>query len=271
MGDPDSKIFFGVVLLIVLAVLGFIFRDAIFPPADEVTVDEPVSEEVVKPEGPRHPIDAPADDEAEDTRPLPPLDESDNDFLARASAVFGRELEALLLRENVIDRLVATVDSLPRASVSEKIRPVQTLPTAFDAEGDESAMQISKDNARRYDAVVAQIVNADPDAMAAMYRRYYPLFQESYERLGYPDGYFNDRLIEVIDHLLETPRPKGPLMLKRPSVLYEFADPELEKLSAGQKLMLRLGNEHGEKLRGVLRELRARIVEDEAVEDKARD
>ena len=93
-----------------------------------------------------------------------------------------------------------------------------------------------------------------------MYRRYYPLFQQSYQRLGYPDAYFNDRLVEVIDLLLSTPTPEEPVALIRPNVLYEYAEPDLEALSSGQKLLLRIGNQHAAEVKAVLRELREHIA-----------
>ena len=61
-----------------------------------------------------------------------------------------------------------------------------------------------------------------------VYFRFYPLFQQSYQNLGYPNGYFNDRLVQVIDMLLATPQPTGPIELVRPNVMYTFADPTLE-------------------------------------------
>jgi hypothetical protein len=100
----------------------------------------------------------------------------------------------------------------------------------------------------------------DMAALAQLYRSYYPLFQRAYEDLGYPHGYFNDRLVAVIDHLLAAPELSGPLELVRPKVFWEFADPELEARSAGQKFMLRVGPENTALLRVKLRELRAQIA-----------
>ena len=37
--------------------------------------------------------------------------------------------------------------------------------------------------------------NTDVKALALVYQRLYPLFQQSYEDLGYPGKYFNDRLV----------------------------------------------------------------------------
>ena len=68
------------------------------------------------------------------------------------------------------------------------------------------------------------------------------------------------RLPVVIDHLLATPVPSGPIVLVRPNVLYEFADPDLEALSSGQKLMLRMGPNNSATLKRLLEQLRSRLT-----------
>ena len=92
-----------------------------------------------------------------------------------------------------------------------------------------------------------------------MYKRqveFYPLFQQSYAELGYPSRYFNDRVFDVIDHLLATPDLSGPIALTQPKVLYEFADPQLQELSAGQKMLLRMGPDNEARVKAKLREIR---------------
>jgi hypothetical protein len=84
--------------------------------------------------------------------------------------------------------------------------------------------------------------------------------QQAFAQLGYPDGYFNDRVIAVIDHLLATPEPEEPVRLLQPHVLYEFADPELEALSGGQKLLIRMGPDHAARIKTVLQNFRTRIA-----------
>ena len=71
---------------------------------------------------------------------------------------------------------------------------------------------------------MSYIVSAVVDAVTDTYRRIYPRFQASHERPGYPDAYFNDRVITV-----------GRACLGLPRVLYESAEPDLEAMSAGQK------------------------------------
>ena len=214
--------------------------------------------------GPLHPVEpaTTVDAATPELVPLPSLDQSDQFFKLELANIFGATLEAMLTESGMIERLVATVDSLPRDHVAESIRPISKLADPYRADGQDASGEFTADagNYQRYDELVALVDNADMDEVADLYLRYYPLFQRAYVDLGYPLGYFNDRLVEVIDHLLETPDVTGPIALVRPHVLYEYQDPTLEALSSGQKMMLRLGSEHAGKVKTSLRELRARIT-----------
>ncbi len=215
--------------------------------------------------GPLHPLEplAPGRDAARDLVPLPPLDDSDAYFRLELVNIFGGKLDELLTDETLIEKFVATIDNLPRGHVAERLRPLGRISGAFDAEQGESAVTINPANYDRYAFLVDMIVFADPDSVVDAYRRYYPLFQEAYVGLGYPNAYFNDRVVEVIDHLLATPEPAAPMRLVRPHVLYEFEDPELEALSSGQKLLLRMGPDHAERVKKTLQEFRTRIATSE--------
>jgi len=267
MDDPDVRLLVLIVLAAGLAGAFWYFRDDILPQADEPVVvqPEPVVAEVPAQSGPRHPL-GPSQPAAANDRelvPLPPLDDSDSYFLLALIDSFGPDVERVLMNDALIDRFVATVDNLTRSHVAEKIRPVARLSLAFsaDAAGNGGQFYLSRDNYERYDLLVDLVARANLEEIVAMYRRFYPLFQESYLRLGYPDGYFNDRVVEVIDHLLTTPEPREPIRLIRPHVLYEFADAELEALSSGQKLLLRMGGENATTIKRVLKGLRALIAQ----------
>ncbi len=267
MDDPDAKLLVLIVLAAGLAGALWYFRDDILPPADEPVVmqPEPVVADVPAQRRPIHPI-APSRPSASfdgELVALPPLDDSDSYFLLALIDDFGPDIGHVLVNEALIDKFVATVDNLTRSHVAEKIRPVGRLSAAFgvDAAGNDGQFYLSLDNYERYDLLVNLVARADLEVVAATYRRFYPLFQESYVRLGYPNGYFNDRVVEVIDHLLLTPAPEEPIRLVRPHVLYEFADPELEALSSGQKLLLRMGSQHAATIKRVLQGLRALIAQ----------
>ncbi len=220
--------------------------------------------EAEAPAGPRFPVPPvmPERRRPEDLTPLPPLTESDRYFELALVDVLGSGIDDLLVDTALIEKFVATVDNLPRAAVAERIRPIGNVLEPFSADGQDDSGQFTLDPAsyRRYDALVNLITRADMDALVDIYRRFYPLFQEAYVNLGYPDAYFNDRLVEVVDHLLETPQVDEPIELVRPHVLYEYADPALEALSSGQKLILRMGSEHAVRVKQFLEELRERLV-----------
>ena len=169
----------------------------------------------------------------------------------------------MLADEALIDKTVATVDNLTRSRVAEKIRPVGRLSGNFivTAAGDNGPFYLSPENYDRYKTLITMVTGADIDQLVATYRRFYPLMQEAFTQLGYPDGYFNDRVVAVIDQLLATPEPEEPIRLVQPHVLYEFADPELEALSGGQKLLLRMGPDHAARIKEILTELRTRIAQ----------
>ena len=130
----------------------------------------------------------------------------------------------------------------------------------FHPEFGNSAITLGRGSYERYNMYVSMIASSDLDAAYDTYQRFYPLFQQAYERLGYPNAYFNDRLVEVIDHLIAGPMPEGTITLVRPNVLYEFADPDLEALSSGRKLLIRMGPENAAQVKRAMAEFRDRLV-----------
>lgn len=223
------------------------------------------------PTTPQHPIEQVVTLPAEATtpvEPLPSLYDSDPVLLGALAQLGGTDgLAALMNPEGVIQRFVATVDNLPKKKLSPNIIPVRPAAgvfladdagTALDGTSGESA--IAPENAARYESYVRIVEAVDAQAVVGVYVKYYPLFQQAYRELGYPTGYFNDRLVEVIDHLLAAPDAAGPLPIVRPSVFWQYADPRFESLSAGQKIMLRIGAANASRVKAKLREVRAALV-----------
>lgn len=201
----------------------------------------------------KHPLPEPATQD-----PLPPLDASDAPLQGAIADLMGADIvKQWVSPENLVRHIVASIDNLPEQRVAERIRPLNRLSGEFEVGGSEDAPVLDPANFRRYEPVVKAIHAMDTQQLVATYQRYYPLFQQSYEGLGHPPQYFNDRVIEVIDHLLETPEVEGPIALARPAVQYEYADPKLESLSAGQKVLIRMGPENAALLKAKLREIRA--------------
>ncbi|WP_081267065.1 DUF3014 domain-containing protein, partial [Variovorax paradoxus] len=221
-----------------------------------------------EPTGPQNPVDALAPPDAA----LPKLADSDSRVMKALAELLGaKNAEAFLRSDGIVRRFVATVDNLAREQAPASAWPVQPTGQRFITEGQGEAQTISANNAARYNGFVMLVQSVDPAKAAAVYARLYPLFQQAYEELGYPGRYFNDRLIAVIDNLLQAPEPKGPVQVRlvevkgdvpsqRPWVRYEYVDQALEKASAGQKIMVRMGPENERKMKASLRALRQQIA-----------
>jgi hypothetical protein len=203
---------------------------------------------------------------------LPPVDESDKVVLDALVGMLGADAVGRFLNTTgFVRRFVVTVDNLPRQKAAVRSWPVQPMAGRIAVQGGPDDSVLGPDNAQRYASFVKFVEGADTGKAVATYVSLYPLFQKAYEDLGYPNRYFNDRFIEVIDHLLATPEVAGPIRLVRPDVKgpikleapyarYEFADPALESRSAGQKMLIRMGPENAAKLKAKLRELRRQLT-----------
>ena len=208
----------------------------------------------------KHPLPSPPK-----SAPLPSLAESDQPVQKAFADLLGNESVQRFIRpENLVRHIVVTVDNLPEQKVAQRLRPVLPVTGMFGVGGSEDEPVLDASNYARYEPMLNLLRSTDTQALIAAYTRYYPLFQEAYESLGHPPEYFNDRLVEVIDHLLEAPDVQGPIALTRPGVLYEYADPKLEALSAGQKVLIRMGSANAATVKTRLRELRSALLAESA-------
>ena len=252
--DQRKWIYYAVPIVVVIAI-----GAALYYARTHRAEPQPVAETPAQPATAEPAIRYPIDDESAQEQALPPLAESDDAVQESLSGVFGKTIEEVLVPNDIVRNVVVTVDNLPRKKTAVQRRPLHPTPGEFAVGGAEE-LTLSDANYARYETVVKLAQSADAEQVAALYRRFYPLFQEAYADLGYPDGYFNDRLVEVIDHLLATPEVQGPIRLTQPGVFYEFADPTLEERSAGQKLLIRMGPENATVIKTKLRELRAAVA-----------
>lgn len=256
MNDEQRKwLYYAIPVVVVIGVGAALYWARMQKPAEEQAVAQTMAPTASAEPPVRHRIE---DEPAED-QPLPALSDSDPAMQESLSGLFGRALADHLVPTDIIRNVVVTIDNLPRKKTAPQRWPVKATTGEFAASGAEE-LTLSDANYARYASVVKLVQNADAGQVAAMYRRFYPLFQEAYVDLGYPEGYFNDRLVEVIDHLLATPEVQGPIRLSQPGVFYEFVDPSLEERSAGQKLLIRMGPQNAAAIKAKLRELRTAVA-----------
>jgi hypothetical protein len=269
-----NKDFRVVIIALVIAALGggayFWWRSQQAPPPPPVAAPAPPPVVVPPPPPDAAPMIAhPIEPSLAARGPLPPFGESD-DFMTKAlDELLGRKAVLTFLNMGgFVRNFVATVDNLPNEHAPVLVWPVKETPGSFQTEPSAEGEAIAARNAERYKPFVRFAAGIDARRAVALYVRLYPLFQQAYAELGYPGKYFNDRVVEVIDHLLATPQVRAPIGVKRiqaagaanPSALYQYDDPALERRSAGQKILMRMGRDNAERLKAQLVELRREIL-----------
>ena len=280
-----SRWLIGAVLIAGLAGIGYLWWQkqqppALAPIAEAPAVTPPVATPETMAQAPEAAASEPANYPIEAIAPapgasaaLPPIvAEDDNAVRDAVTELLGREQALSFLDlSDFARRIVATVDNLARGHAASRLWPVAPAPARFLVVEKDGVEYIAGGNGERYNAFVRFVTAIDSDAAVALYVRMYPLLQKAYEDLGYPGKYFNNRLVEVIDQLLQTPEPsepiqvtlmrvKGPIAEKRPWIRYEYADPTLEARPAVQKIMLRMGLRNTAALKAKLRDLRKRVA-----------
>lgn len=203
-----------------------------------------------------------------EVEPLPGLNESDSSVLAALQQLRGEGLLQLLVPQEVIRKFVLAVNNIAEGKVINEYRPVVSPPPPFIAETFSVVVEgtaanqerVSPKNFQRYEPYVTTLALIDSDAAVAVYRRFYPLLQEAFNELGLKKPNFHSVLIAAIDNILAAPDAQGDLLLVRPKVFYQYADPALEQLPQTHKLMLRMGPENARSVKASLRQLRARLI-----------
>lgn len=271
-----SRTSFGVIVLLAIAgIAGYYWwqlQTATPLPAPQgETAAEPADAAPPAEPAVRYPIEAIAP-EAAPAAPGAAPEQADATLDAALIDLLGRDAVTSFLRMTDLPRrVVATVDNLARAQAAPAAWPVQPTAGRFAVEARQDTAVLSDANTHRYASFVQLVESVDTGRAVALYVRFYPLLQEAYETLGYSGRYFNDRLVAVIDHLLATPEPAGPIAVTltevhsetppaQPWVHYRFADPALEGLSAGQKILLRVGPDHRARLKAKLTQIRRQVA-----------
>lgn len=157
-------------------------------------------------------------------------------------------------------RLVITVDNLPREHVPSQLRVTRGVPELLRVKKEGETITLDPSNYERYDRIIGYVEKMDARKIGRLYAKFYPLLQRTYEETGFPEERFHDRVLAALDDMMDAPRPTGPIRLVQPKVLYRFEDDHLENLSAGQKIMIRVGPDNAARLRKVLARVRAAIA-----------
>lgn len=143
---------------------------------------------------------------------------------------------------DLLRRFIVLVNEIAQGRVSRKLfvfwTPQESIQVK-EVEGGEYVLDPS--SYHRYDQLAAAVEALDPELAWRLYQHLKPLIEEVYAEFGQPGTNFDQVLLNAIEHLLKTPPLQGEIRLIKPSVMYQYADPKLEALSAAQKQLLRMG------------------------------
>lgn len=260
-----------ILLVVALAALGyFLLRpgDTAIPETKITKSVEPaIQQPVAEPEAaPLQEYEAPQT--TVEVEPLPALNNSHQALLESLKSLGSDNLLGLLVPDELIRKFVLAVNNIQEGKVPHEYRPVISPQSPFliDSfnvlvDGNEvNQERIDNKNFARYEPYVHALALMDADAAVNVYKRYYPLLEEAFRELGLKKKNFHSVMIGALDNILATPDIHGDLLLLRPKVFYQYADPALEKLPATHKLMLRMGPENARSVKASLRQLRAKLV-----------
>lgn len=236
------------------ALFVYLQRDSSSVPADAVTQTEVPVTEVQPPLG-----------VAADPIALPPLDQSDALVrdLVRALSSHPR-VAAWLTTSGLIRNFTVAVENIANGRTPAVHLRVLRPQGPFSVVEQSGATMIDTRSYNRYNDLAAAVDSIDPDGAAALYSTLKPRIEDAYRELGYdtssagtPQGRSLgfDRALEIaIIRLLEAPAPEGDLALVPRGALYQFNDARLERLTAAQKQLVRMGPRN---VRTIQRTLRA--------------
>ncbi len=198
---------------------------------------------------------------------LPALNYSDQIVRSLITDLSSRpDLLVWLSADQLVNKFTALVDNIARGDLPRKYISSIAPKGKFVAKAvSDNRYVLDPKSYSRYNDFAGLIASLNVVAMVDVYEHLRPLIGEAYEHLGYAGQQFDSKLIAAIDMLNKTPEVEGAIPLVRTSVMYKFADPQLESLPSAQKQLIRMGPKNARILKAKIEqfgmELEQRFVE----------
>lgn len=187
---------------------------------------------------------------------LPSLHDSDRFFLSELNR---SSLQSLFVPVDIIRNMVVFIDNFARGELVSNFSPLQKPTEQFSVIKHKDILIVNSDSYLRYDKYANAVSTIDTEKFIKLYTLLTPLIDEAYQEIGYPAGSFNQTFDKAIEHLLETPIIHYKLEVTSPSVMYQYADKNLESLPDTQKLLLRMGPYNLQMVREKLQEIQSEL------------
>ena len=234
-----------VALALVLAIVGaYVYLRRAQP--------QPASSSAAKPAGSR--VDQQAS--KENAVVLPPLDETDPLIRQLVGHLSPHPTVAAWL---TTDGLILNFVMVTTAAANDEIRnadlkAIGPVPP-FSVREARDNLYLDPSSYRRYDRYADAIASVDARGAARLYATLKPRIGDAYRRLGSTSDNFDPVMERAIAELLRVPIIEGTVELEPKGIVYAFADPKLEAMTAPQKQLLRMGPQNVRKVQAKLREI----------------
>jgi hypothetical protein len=195
--------------------------------------------------------------ESEYTPPPEPLDISDGTVKTKLLSLTDYDAFArLLINEALLERFVIMTNTLAEEQIPDNNRILIQPGKPFRTYRQADKEWIDPASYKRYAPYVEVFESLETGSLLQLYQEYKPAINSIFAEIGRPSSSFDEKLKEAIDVLLDTPEVPVPVEVFTDSVMYKFADSQLESLTAPQKQLLRTGPENMRRIKAKLREIK---------------
>jgi len=174
----------------------------------------------------------------------PPVAIADGDTLLRQLAAqlsSSADLTKWLAEADILRRLVAAVNLIAEGNSPRAMVGFLAPGAKFEVQREHGRFFPSPKSYARYDLVTRTLTSIDPTAAAKTYATLKRYIDAAFTEIGRPTRSFDAVLRQAIDRLTHTPISDEVPELREGVMVYTYADPKLESLSAAQKHLLRMG------------------------------
>src|SRR5262249_51772632 len=146
-----------------------------------------------------------------------------------------------LSEADILRRLVAAVNLIAEGNTPRAVMGFLAPGAKFEVRTEHRRLFPSPKSYARYDLVAQTLTSVDPTAAAKTYGALKRYIDAAFSEIGRPTRTFEAVLRQAIDRLTQTPISDEDPELSEGVMVYVYADPKLESLSAAQKHLLRMG------------------------------
>jgi len=173
---------------------------------------------------------------------LPPLDETDAVVRQLVGALSSHPtVAAWLATDDLLRSFTVAVDNIADgATPARRLNALRPAGAFRVIDGDDD-LSIDPRSYERYAPLAGAVDSLDPEGTARLYSTLKPRIEDAYAELG-RDRSFDVALERAFVAMLQTPALDGEVRLvPTGAVLYAFENPRIERLTAAQKQLARMG------------------------------